>query len=266
MCWQLLPRPYTKEEWETLPLISYGFWVGNFHLENLPSQKMIDITYGSMPYLEILVRHEQQVIPGVHFYFMNLSTEGRLIGITQLDHKCLVQSTQDPQVSRILVIPPSLGIYAVEIVSTSTTEFVASLSGEKQLSASAVIEYQLNIMESQTPSPTPIEKFPHVYSTAKLGNFFIVEPLHGELPPNTNIRFKVGQKKDPWAFPDPTLFILDRKTGQRTQMKKEVEVGGHDGLCDFYCCSSMTGAPGQPLVLCLSQGNSFPFLAAWDII
>lgn len=262
-CWQLLPRPYTKQEWEQLPHIAFGHWTGNYKMETYANQKIIEIPFGSLPYLEFLLRHEEHVMPNVHLTFMNLTPDGKLSGIVPVGQKTLVQCTEQPGLTRILVMPHAVGLHAIEIISSPTTEFVASLQegAAKQFSANAVIEYQLNVTEPPTPTaPLPnMEKFPYVYSTAKLGNFFITEPLNGQLPASTPVKFTVGQQKNPWAYANPSLFIFDKRTGSKYAMKPEM-----DG--QTWSCVATTGAAGEPILLAISNGNSFSFLASWDTI
>jgi hypothetical protein len=234
-------------------------------MENYSDQKILEIPYGSAPYVEFFVRHGAHVIPHVNFSFMNVTPEeGRFCGASVLPHKSLIQCTQDTGLSRVLVVPHAPGIFSAEITSAPATEFLAGLqeATPRQYPTAAVIEFQLNILAPESPSEPPLhpplEKFPNLFSTAKLGNFFVLEPLAGQLPPSSPASFKIGQREEPWAYANPSLFLLERNSGKKTRMAK--------GADSFFCCQCNTGTSGETMVLCLEQGNSFSFLITWDVV
>eukprot|EP01127_Copromyxa_protea_P003650 TRINITY_DN1344_c0_g1_i1.p1 TRINITY_DN1344_c0_g1~~TRINITY_DN1344_c0_g1_i1.p1 ORF type:complete len:1329 (+),score=267.67 TRINITY_DN1344_c0_g1_i1:213-4199(+) len=261
--WQLLSRPFDKEAWERLPHLAHGWWSGDFQMENYSEQKIIEIPLGWGPsaFIHFFVRHAAHTALSARFSLMNVSVEGKVF-VTILDENCLVQSTLEPGLTKISVLPHTVGIFSVQIVSSPTADFVSALheGTTKRIVSSEVIEYQLNITEPTTPNRSTglmVEKFPKVFPAAQLANIFVVEPLGGAIPAFSPVAFTIGQQKEPWAHPNASLFILEN-SGKKTDLVQRA-----DG---YYGCTCATGPAGKPMVLCLREGDSFISLISWDVV
>lgn len=105
------------------------------------------------------------------------------------------------------------------------------------------MEYQLNLTVEDGSAPVPpntINKFPVAYSDAKLGNFYLLSPLSGEVKAYSNQRYHVGQRDQPWAFESSTL-VMCKGNSPPSQMQR-----AEDGT---YSVDLMAGPPGDTLVL-----------------
>jgi len=252
--WQLLPQPYTKEQWEQLPYLREGYFIGHLTLETHP-QRVIITHVGQL--LDIAVGHGPAwtITTNLTFYEMDQNQKPRKL--IPMKENVLVQD-QKSNTAHILVVPTHPGIYTLLLCIAHINDVILTIqNGGGKFSTPIAAEYQV-IAEPAEGIPTglSIQSFPKRFSLFQAAGLFLVEPLNGQLKSNSSILFKIGQIAEPVAHKGCELVLLHSETKIQSKLKT---------VNSLYESQVSVGPPGK-LCLTITNGNSFQFVAEWHIV